>query len=687
MMKLLNRFLKWKPVTGGSAERVITFGYFTALLVSVIAIYMTANHVAQWLLFNADSLWTENYLQDWLVKGVDMKTWMTPGAPNFFPEMLIYGLFSFATSSIYWGFVGSGFVKIFFYIFIFYALSSLLTDILRVYKLWFSLFCTSTMLLVSILVGSQFSFTRMPDFWQLFVPVGHGGVIANAMIAIVIMFQWFRGSSRSRLWFFLLFVLSIIASLSDQLYVVWFIVPALGAAVVLLSLGRISWRSAAGLAGVLLISEIIGRRIFLGLVPLQPVSYHFSFKEGWKSTFQFYSVLFAEGWYHPIVLFSYICLVSVTLRVFFQEWRVRKRQTFEYTFDSKRTAKLFLLSYAVLVWPVSFFAMASINRPETQYFTGGDLLALSFWVFLLIMSYWGKQLWVRGWFHIVLLSMLLGYVTLLASSPPASLSTMLIPANPYSGMVACLDSHANDLGDGAGLADYWQVRPINLLSKKGLCVDQVLGGDLKIFQWASNQDMFSNRKHTFVITNTPTNLPKILDSDIIRINGQPDARFICNGFPILVYYKGLQVIIPLAERFRNFLKGRVDSVIIREQSDRPTLVGKWKDRVLYSTGNAGCLQFGPYVTLPSGSYRVEWKGEVVEAGPEAIGTVDVAINLGAKILASKPVTILTKAKLPRGQLAMMEFSIDRKVEAGEFRFFVNEKVMVRVDEVIIIRVR
>ena len=153
-MKLLNRFLKWKPVTGGSAERVITFGYFTALLVSVIAIYMTANHVAQWLLFNADSLWTENYLQDWLVKGVDMKTWMTPGAPNFFPEMLIYGLFSFATSSIYWGFVGSGFVKIFFYIFIFYALSSLLTDILRVYKLWFSLFCTSTM---SLKVCSSFS--------------------------------------------------------------------------------------------------------------------------------------------------------------------------------------------------------------------------------------------------------------------------------------------------------------------------------------------------------------------------------------------------------------------------------------------------------------------------------------------------------------------------------------------------
>jgi len=418
-----------------------------------LAAYITANHVAQWFLFNGDSLWTEDYLQDWLVHGVDMKTWMTPGAPNFFPEMLIYGLFRYATGNVYLGFVGFGLVKIIFYGFIFYNLLSLITDISIRHKLWFSLLGISVLLLASILLGSQFSYTRILDFWQLFSPGGHGGAIANALIAILLILCWFRSPDKGYLWFFLLFMLSVMASMSDRLYMVWFALPALGAMACLFLLGYTTWKSLVWLTGVFLMADVLGRRIFLWLTPLQQVPYGFSFKEGWNSTIQFYWVLFKEGWYHPLVLFSYISLVIITFSALVKTWKRTDK-----TLDAKEKGILFLLPYSAIVLPISFLAIMSINRPETQYFTGGDLLALSLWGFLLVTTPFGLQLWNNKWFHAVIITALMGGMGLLALKSHIPLTTMLTPANPYSTMISCLDSHKNELGSGMGITDYWQAR-------------------------------------------------------------------------------------------------------------------------------------------------------------------------------------------------------------------------------------
>ena len=537
LIKGLKRILKLDLVSGSAAERAITFGYSGILLISIIAIYMTANHVAQWFLYNSDSLWMEDYLHDWLIRGVDMRTWMTPGAPNFFPGMLIYGLFRYATGSVYWGFIGYGFVMIIFYVGMIYCLLSLISEISRVHKLWLSMLCTSVLLLATILLGSQFNYLRMPDFWQLFEPTGHGEAIANSLFAIYLILRWIRDPDRGYVWLLLLLLLSVTASLSDRLYAVWFEYPTLGAAVILLLLRRISWRPLVRLVSVLLISDVIGREIFVWIVPVQQVPYKLSFNEGLQLSFRFYLVLFNGGWYHPFVLFSYVCLVGITIRVLFFAWKARSGQVLV----SQETTKLFLLPYATLVLPSSFFAMSLINRPETQYITGGDLVAISLWVFLLTMSSFGLRLWMKGWFHTVIITIQVGYICLRVISSPASWSSILTIPNPYSELVTCLDSHVKDFKGGAGLADYWQARRINLYSQRGLRVDQALGEDLTIFQWVSNREMLDDRKHTFVLTDTPTNLFEIREEDVIRLHGQPDARFICAGYPVLVYYDSLDV--------------------------------------------------------------------------------------------------------------------------------------------------
>jgi hypothetical protein len=681
-MKIIRQILNWETKIGSLAERAITFGYLAVLFFSILAVYMTCNHIAEWFLFQGDYLWMEDYLQDWLIHGVDMKTWMTPGAPNYFPEMVLYGFFRYVTGSVYWGFIGFGLAKIFLYMIIFYNLISLITTISRNQRLWFSMLCNSVLLLGSILLGSQFEFFRMLDFWQLFMPTAHGGAIFNALIAILLTLLWFRYPDKRYLWLFLLFLLSIVAALSDRLYTLWFAYPALGAIVCLFILGYATWKSVAWLAGVLLIADVFGRQVFFWLVPYQQVPFSFKFEEGWKTASQFYWVLIREGWYHPLVLFSYTSMAIITFYVLVKAWKRTDK-----TLDSMEQGILFLLPYSTIVLPISFLGMMSINRPETQYFTGGDLLALSFWGFFLIITPFGLRLWNNKWFHVAIITTLIGFVAYLAISPPLPLPKMLSPANPYSPLIACLDSHRNDLGNGMGITDYWQAREIDLFSQTGLDADQAMGEDLRLFQWVSNREMFENRVYTFVMTNTPTNLPPILEEDVIRIQGEPDARFVCDGYPVLVYNEGIQVEIPVAEGIQSLLDGSTDRITIRSQSELRTEVGNWREKVLYSTGKAGWLQFGPYITLPAGSYRVEWKGTVSDGGPEDVGSVDVTYDAGAKVVARTGISRELLSTLPEGHLAMLEFTVDHSISLTEFRFFVNEKVIVQVKEVVITRFR
>ena len=69
----------------------------------------------------------------------------------------------------------------------------------------------------------------------------------------------------------------------------------------------------------------------------------------------------------------------------------------------------------------------------------------------------------------------------------------------------------------------------------------------------------------------------------------------------------------------------------------------------------------------------------------AVGSVDVTFTLDSTILANAPVTIPAAGAVHKDVLAAVEFSVDHPVGAAQFRFYVNETAMVRLDEVKIIR--
>jgi hypothetical protein len=110
----------------------------------------------------------------------------------------------------------------------------------------------------------------------------------------------------------------------------------------------------------------------------------------------------------------------------------------------------------------------------------------------------------------------------------------------------------------------------------------------------------------------------------------------------------------------------------------PTGVGVKDGAVIKSTGKAGHAQYGPYVTLPAGDYKVVWIGRVESAKVKPAGKVDVASDIGRKIHAAQPVEVTGKdAKT----IAELDFSLPAQTPNIEFRFAVADGTMATLERV------
>jgi glycosyltransferase involved in cell wall biosynthesis len=104
-----------------------------------------------------------------------------------------------------------------------------------------------------------------------------------------------------------------------------------------------------------------------------------------------------------------------------------------------------------------------------------------------------------------------------------------------------------------------------------------------------------------------------------------------------------------------------------------TLVGQRSGKSMVSTGVAGCLVYGPYITMKPGAYRVQVYG-AFGAGSTSGANVDVAINKAAKILFESSVTTSFEKK----PLASFTFTFVEQHLDFEVRVFVEKDCQLAV---------
>ena len=112
-----------------------------------------------------------------------------------------------------------------------------------------------------------------------------------------------------------------------------------------------------------------------------------------------------------------------------------------------------------------------------------------------------------------------------------------------SAVVDCILDVAESHQLTRGVAQYWQARPLTLLSNKGLKVVPIHGVTLKPYFWASSRRQFSGQYDFAVVdhsvddaTSWTTKAWYLIDrSKIIRLNGKPVEIEWCDQSEILIY--------------------------------------------------------------------------------------------------------------------------------------------------------
>jgi hypothetical protein len=104
-----------------------------------------------------------------------------------------------------------------------------------------------------------------------------------------------------------------------------------------------------------------------------------------------------------------------------------------------------------------------------------------------------------------------------------------------------------------------------------------------------------------------------------------------------------------------------------------TQVGRRVGRDTVSTGLAGCLTHGPYITLDPGTYRILVNGTLGD-GDKVGATMDVAVEKAARILARTPV----HKPEADGTIASLQICLAETATDLEIRIFVDNGAEVTI---------
>ncbi|MBW1690544.1 MAG: glycosyltransferase family 39 protein [Deltaproteobacteria bacterium] len=108
-----------------------------------------------------------------------------------------------------------------------------------------------------------------------------------------------------------------------------------------------------------------------------------------------------------------------------------------------------------------------------------------------------------------------------------------------------------------------------------------------------------------------------------------------------------------------------------------------REGTIISNGRSGFLQFGPYISLDPGYYMVEWFGAAEYADGKEQGFVDVAFNKGATLIKCKPIKPKAKIDAKKDIIAQIDFVLEKSVNDLEYRFFVNDGILIRLESILL----
>jgi hypothetical protein len=393
-----------------------------------------------------------------------------------------------------------------------------------------------------------------------------------------------------------LFLLTLLTTTSDALFLVQFIAPAVAMLVMMRLFALIDGRKLALLIAVLVTGALGGVLIYdrFFMRPYLRTYFRISPDHVSKSVEMIFSLLKESGWTH--VPLGLLILLSVAVCVGLLLVHLRRLKLPRPGTD-RRLACLasFMVFLSLSNFSVLLLSPAVSDRDALiRYAVPLALLPL---LLLSSLTQYVLQAVAVEISRPVLLALVL-VLPLILVLTVQKFPDFVRLATYYPPWVADLDHEFHKRSLKCGAAQYWQATPFSLFSKEGVQV-VALTSRLEPFLWATHRDWFQ-RPCQFIITDETKKhvLWNYLRGDrIVSKFGPPDDIFTSGTNTVRVYENG-------RVQFPEFVLSRSGAEAVFPASWLRGQIGAvaGTDRVAEGCA-AGCLTFGPYTQLSPGAYR------------------------------------------------------------------------------------
>lgn len=569
---------------------------FLIMGLSSVAIAYQAGHPLQAYLFHADSLYLPVLFHDLFAGGGRLADWYLTPAPYFFPDFALY-------LAAYLG-GGGAYQQILVFALLQTALTALalffvVSAIVERHRI-----ATTALIALALL---WFGVNAAEPFVELFTSAYHFGAFLSALVFVALWLRHERSADRRVL--AALCLLAFLSALSDNIFLVQVIAPyavtrALlpgSAAGTVLGRLRPVWP--------ILAASVLGSLSYK-LVVAHPTRYPTKlgvamFDKNLHDLLELLGRLFLQFPLLGAVFCAYLAFGIACLAA-----SLRKRAILGLP---RPLILLIVFSLVSMAGTLSAVLLVQ-NLPVAPRY----LIPVLIWplvIAVLVLRHFMRERY--DWISLFASALLAS--TLLADSIRLH-GGQARPATYYPEQIACIDNALGSSGLRHGIAQYWDAKHIQAFSRHPLRLAQYVD-DLNRHNWITSERFFRKTYDFAIINNAAEGMFKLPAAKLIEMNGPPSKSVTCGDRTLLMFGQ---------DRLR-LERTALPGVSLRWKGcELPTLIGKPTPacEVQKSAPDQdGFLSFGPYQSLPAGTYAYEVEYASSKAANEIAGEWDVALAL------------------------------------------------------------
>lgn len=484
-----------------------------SIVLGNVVLYFSHQLDLSWI-FNSDVSLLPAFYEDVFLNGGKYSLWHMPAAPYLFPDLVLFTLAILITTNYYMAAV------------IFFTLQSML--IIYALSLIYNLFYEKpkSLKLTAITFASVYTFTSLVTN-LFYVSVFHMGEFVVGLFSLFFIIKIIKEKDVNNFNYVSLFMLSILTIVSDTLYLLHFILPAISSLVLLLFFKKIKFKKTLMLILVLISSVILAYFLYKTFVynPNKPkVSMqlgNFGFK--FNKLFELLSLSIQKHTFSTIIIVI-INFFALGVMIFRQKFLKVKNA------NIVLFCALFLLSMSIGNILAAFLLQ---NNIADRYMI--PLFLLPFYLAPIIFNAF-ISVKLKNYLEVIIVILLSMQIYNFIRTPEVEFNNEY-----YPDIVKCFDSFITETGVKSGVSGYWLSKKLFVLSKHDdITIAQYLTSFDK-FKWVTTENWYKPNYNFVLIDYTAPDVHKLDKNKTVSKLGEPEKIYECPLMDILYYKKGFSL--------------------------------------------------------------------------------------------------------------------------------------------------